>query len=138
MVIASLNVNSLLLHIDEISLLVKVLEIRILALNETKLDKNIDDSLVNIDGYTIKRHDRDRQGGVVAIYLKNTLLDKTTVREDLPNSALELICVEINPLVLLLSSFWLGTGPLTYVLTFSIRKRNAFNSFTGKTRKLFF
>ena len=68
----------------------KEIGIPILALNEKKLDKNIDDSLVNIDGYTINRHDRDRQGGVVAIYLKNTLLDKNTVREDLPNSALEL------------------------------------------------
>ena len=97
MVIASLNVNSLLLHIDEIRLLVKELGIHILALNETKLDKNIDDSLINIDGYTIKRYDCDRQGGAVAIYLKDTLLDKTTVREDLPNSALELICVEIKP-----------------------------------------
>ena len=96
MVIASLNVNSLLLHVDEIRMLVKELGIHILALNETKLDKSIDDSLVNIEGYTIIRHDRDRHGGGVAIYLKDTLLDKTTVREDLPNSALELICVEIG------------------------------------------
>ena len=98
MVIASLNVNSLLLHVDEIRMLVKELGIHILALNETKLDKSIDDSLVNIEGYTIIRHDRDRHGGGVAIYLKDTLLDKTTVREDLPNSALELICVEIKPI----------------------------------------
>ena len=34
----------------------------------------------------------------MAIYLKDNLLDKTTVREDLPNSALELICVEIKPI----------------------------------------
>ena len=34
----------------------------------------------------------------MAIYQKDTLLDKTTVREDLPNSALELICVEIKPI----------------------------------------
>ena len=78
--------------------LVKELGIHILALNETKLDKSIDDSLVNIEGYTIIRHDRDHHGGGVAIYLKDTLLDKTTVREDLPNSALELICVEIKPI----------------------------------------
>ena len=82
----------------EIRMLVKELGIHILALNETKLDKSIDDSLVNIEGYTIIRHDRDRHEGGVAIYLKDTLLDKTTVREDLPNSALELICVEIKPI----------------------------------------
>ena len=44
MAIASLNVNSLLLHIDEIRMLVKELGIHILALNETKLDKSIGDS----------------------------------------------------------------------------------------------
>ena len=53
MVVESLNVKSLLLHIDEIRILVKELGIHILALNETKRDKNIDDSLVNIEGYTI-------------------------------------------------------------------------------------
>ena len=60
MTIASLNVNSLLLHIDEIPILVKELGIQILAINETKLDNTIDDNLVDIDGYTIKRCDRDR------------------------------------------------------------------------------
>ncbi len=97
MSIASLNVNSLLLHIDEIRMLVKELGIQILAINETKLDNTIDDSLVNIEGYTIKRCDRDRNGGGVAIYLKDTLLDKSTVREDVPKSFLELLCVEIKP-----------------------------------------
>ena len=48
MPIASLNVNSLLLHIDEIRMLINELGIHILALNETKLDKSIDDSLVGI------------------------------------------------------------------------------------------
>ena len=61
--IASLNVNSLLLHIDEIRMLVNELGIHILAINETKLDNSIDDSLVSIAGYTMKRCDRDRTGG---------------------------------------------------------------------------
>ena len=97
MTIASLNVNSLLLHIDEIRMLVSELGIHILALNETKLDRSIDDSLVGIEGYTLKRCDRDRHGGGVAIYIKDTLLDKFTVREDLPKSNLELVCIEIKP-----------------------------------------
>ena len=64
MAIASLNVNSLLLDIDEIRMLVNELGIRVLAINETKLDNSIDHCLVNIEGYTIKF----------------TLLDKSTVR----------------------------------------------------------
>ena len=79
MTIASLNVNSLPLHIDEIRMLVNELGIHIIALNETKLDKSIGDSLVGIEGYTLKRCDRDRHGGGVAIYIKDTLLDKFTV-----------------------------------------------------------
>ena len=70
MTIASLNVNSLLLHIDEIRILVKELGIQILAINETKLDNTIDDNLVDIDGYTIKRCDRDRNGVVLRFTLK--------------------------------------------------------------------
>ena len=56
-----LNVNSLMLHIDEIRLLIKELGIHILAINETKIDKNVHDDLVSIDGYTIKRCDRKHQ-----------------------------------------------------------------------------
>ena len=52
--IASVNVNSLLLHIDEIRTLVKDLGIHILAINETKLDENINDDLVSIEGYTFR------------------------------------------------------------------------------------
>ena len=97
MTIATLNVNSLLLHITEIRMLIKELGIHILAINETKLDSTIDNNLVNIDGYTIKRCDRNRNGGGVAVYLKDTLLDKFIVREDVPKSFLELLCIEIKP-----------------------------------------
>ena len=54
--------------------------------------------MVGIEGYTIKRCDRDRHGGGVAIYIKDTILDKSTMREDLPKSNLELVCIEIKPL----------------------------------------
>ena len=53
--------------------------------------------MVSIEGYTIKRCDRDRHGGGVAIYVKDTLLDKFTVQEDFPKSNLELVCIEIKP-----------------------------------------
>ena len=75
MVIASLNVNSLLLHIDEIRTVVKDLGIHILAMNETKLDGTIDDALVRIDGYSIKRCNRNRNGGGVALYIIDSIAD---------------------------------------------------------------
>ena len=42
-VIASLNINSLLLHLDEIKVLLKEQGIHILALSETKIDNTISD-----------------------------------------------------------------------------------------------
>ena len=96
-VVATLNVNSLLLHIDEIRLIVKELGIHILAINETKLDVNIADELVGIEGYSIKRCDRNRNGGGVAIYIKDNLFDKCSLRNDVPVSSLEAVCVECKP-----------------------------------------
>lgn len=66
MTIASINVNRLLCHIDEIRLLVKDLEIQILAVNETKIDDKMYDNLVSIEDYSIKRNDRNRNDGGVA------------------------------------------------------------------------
>lgn len=103
MVVGSLNIKSRMLHFDEIRLLVKELATHILAINKTKIDKNLHDDLVNIDGNTIKRCDRNCNGGEVAAYIKDTLFDKCTVRDDLPKFTLEAFCIEVNQLGLHLS-----------------------------------
>ncbi len=95
--VATLNVNSLLRHIDEIRLIIKELGIHILAINETKLDGSIADDLVDVEGYSIKRCDRNRNGGGVAIYIKENLFEKYSVRDDIPVSSLEGVCVECKP-----------------------------------------
>ena len=95
--VASLNVNSLLLHIDEIHSSMEELGIHILAINETKLDGHIADELVDIDGFSIKRCDRNRIGGGVALYIKDNLFDKCSVRDDVPVSSLEAVCIECKP-----------------------------------------
>ena len=46
--IASLNVNSLLFHIDEVRTLIRHIGLHILAINETKLDDSVDDVLLSI------------------------------------------------------------------------------------------
>ena len=97
MAIASLNVNSLLFHIDEIRTLVKDLGIHILPINDNKLDSTIDDALVNIDGYFIKRRDRNRNGGGVAPCIKDSIVDKCSIRVGLPESSLESLCLEVKP-----------------------------------------
>ena len=49
--IASLNINSLLKHIDELRVCVSKQQIDILAINETKLDSNIPMDLISLEGY---------------------------------------------------------------------------------------
>ena len=92
---ASLNFNSLLPKIDEIRLLVKNKKIDILVVNETKIDDKVEDQLIAINDYSLKRCDRNRNGGGVALYVKNTVNFKP--REDFPNKSLELISIEVEP-----------------------------------------
>ena len=45
----------------------------ILAINESKLDDSFIDVEISIPGYTIERKDRNRYGGVVALYVRESL-----------------------------------------------------------------
>ena len=58
MVIASLDINGLRSHLDEVQLLLNNLGIQILALNKTKLDGSIAKELTDISGYQQKWLDR--------------------------------------------------------------------------------
>ena len=48
--------------------------IDILALNETKIDHIVSDSLISIDGYNHEQCDRNRHGGGVLIYIEDTII----------------------------------------------------------------
>ena len=72
-VVAQINVRSLLRNINEVKLLLQHTHIDLLSLTETHLTDRIDDCELHIDGYEIKRSDRKgREGGGVAIYLRIT------------------------------------------------------------------
>ena len=45
----------------------------IMGVAESRLDDAVDDHIVNIDGYTILRQDRNTEGGGVIVYIRNTL-----------------------------------------------------------------
>ena len=92
--IANLNVNSLLKHIDEIRTFLSDNPFDILAINESKIDSSIRDSEIHINNYSIIRLDRNRFGGGVSIYKKNTI--PYFERRDLVPDNLEMICVEIT------------------------------------------
>ena len=95
--IACLNINSLTAHIDELRVFMRASKIDILAINESKLDKTINDHEVYIPGYEIVRRDRQingRKGGGVCFYLRSNLNFK--VCEELMIDRLECLTVEIS------------------------------------------
>jgi hypothetical protein len=96
--IANLNVNSLKKARRWYSNNVTNYPFDILAINETKLDSSISDSEIYIKGYTFIRKDRNRNGGGIAIYIKNNISHFERVDLTLDSGNLELIRIEINRL----------------------------------------
>ena len=91
--IAALNINSLPAHIDKLRAYVTTGSIDILALNETKLDQSIPDTLVSIPGYTLERHDRNRHGGRVALYIRNVIHYERM--HEIKQDPLEWLCIKV-------------------------------------------
>ena len=94
--LASLNINSLLAHIEELRVLLADLSIDVLAINETKLDSTVNDNEVYIPGYEIIRRDRylkGRSGGGVCLYVRSTI--NYSIRSDL-STELETVTIEIR------------------------------------------
>ena len=92
---ASLNVNGLRSHIDDIKLLLGELEIDIIVLNETKLDNSVDCQITDIAGFKQVGNDRSHRGGGVASFVRDSM--RFILRNDIPNSNLELLCIEVQP-----------------------------------------
>ena len=92
--IASLNVNSLLKHIDEIRHVLCSTPFDIFAINESKIDESIPDNEISISGYNLIRKDRNRAGGGVVLYIRDNI--PFSDRKDLVPSSLEMVCAEIN------------------------------------------
>ena len=90
---AFLNIVSLLKKIDEINFSMTNKFIDLIAFNETRLDPNITDNMISLDGYDVIRKDRSRNGGGVCIYLRSSINYK--IRKDLVPPELEAVCVEI-------------------------------------------
>ena len=65
--LVSLNIASLLKHLDELRIFVEEEKPHIIGINATRLDNMVNDSDIEIDGYEVMRWDRDRNGGGVAL-----------------------------------------------------------------------
>ena len=82
--IAHLNCRSLLKYIDELRLLFSNFDFHVISLNETRLDPSVSDDEVSIPEYNILRYDRSRNGGGVALFIRNTLtFESYNARKDI-------------------------------------------------------
>ena len=77
--------------------------IDILEVNETRLDHTISSGEVTVSGYGLERKDRNRDGGGVALYIRNTINYERLF--DLECDSLEWIGIKVinprlNPLLL--------------------------------------
>ena len=95
MTIASLNINGLRSHLDEVQLLIRSLGIHILALNETKLDPHYPQRVDQSSWLPTRTPDRTCSGGGVSIYIRDSI--KYKLRSDVPVDDLETICIEVDP-----------------------------------------
>ena len=65
----------------------------ILAVNKIRLNDTISSGKVAVPGYTLKRNDRNRDGGGVALYILNTINYARLL--DLESESLELIGIKV-------------------------------------------
>ena len=68
-----LNTNSLLLKIEQLCSIAKSNNAAVIGICESKLEASVLKQEINIDNYKILCHDRNRQGGGVACYIRNDL-----------------------------------------------------------------
>ena len=124
--IACLNVASLLKHIDEFRILMNNKKIHVLAINETRLDNSIPIQLITVQGYSWIYKHRNRSGGGVGFYIKDSI--NYRIRSDLNDPDIEILTIEIfekniNPFLITIH----GIAHLAIQLIPSINSRTACN-----------
>ena len=72
-------------------------KIDILALNETKISETVCDPLISIEGYNNERYNRNRHGGGVLVYIKDTITYDRILDSDLEPNSLDTISIQIKP-----------------------------------------
>ena len=65
-----ININSFLPETDEVGYIANITNTSIIGISETKLDKTIWSSELEVDDYDLVRLDQSRRGGGVACYIK--------------------------------------------------------------------
>ena len=79
---------------QSLSLLHPIFHLDILAINESKIDNQISNDEIHIHGFNIIRKDRNRFGGGVVLYVRDTI--SFSDRKDIIPDGLEMVCIELN------------------------------------------
>ena len=87
------NVRSLFPKIPEVQHLLGRTKASIFAVTETWLDRTVGDGEIHVPGFSVVRQDRNRQGGGVALYIKNDITFNP--RPDLAVDGLEATWIEL-------------------------------------------
>ncbi len=82
--------------IDQLRAVMVNIPFDILSINETKIDDSVPDNEINVAGYHLIRKERNRHGGGVLMYIRESI--PFSERNDLVPTSLEMICVEISRL----------------------------------------
>ena len=90
---ASKYQNGLLNKIDESRYIARSSNAAAIAITETKLDNIVYDFEVKVDGFNIVRNDRNRNGGGVACYIRNSICfnRKTCISDNIENTFIDLL-----------------------------------------------
>ena len=91
-----LNVFSLLWRLDQLNILIEEEKSHVIGINETKIDSNISDTDIQIEGYEVVRRDRNKWGGGVALYIHKSISADYEVRLDLMHYRLESFSIQIK------------------------------------------
>ena len=96
-----ININSLLNKIHELRLIVQHSNPTIIGITESKLDHTVLNSEVDIDGYTLFRCDRTRNGGGVLMYVNNRVGVKERIdfSKDTENVFVDILLPRTKPIL---------------------------------------
>ena len=97
-----INVNSLLLKISELRDIVGHIKPAILEITESKLDSSVSDQEVNINGYSILRSYRNRNGRGVACYIRADLRfnSRTVFSNPIEHVFFYLLITKVKPILI--------------------------------------
>ena len=87
------NARSVFRKLDNSKLVCAIHQPDVICIVELRLDKEISDSELSLDGYNVSRVDRNRHGGGILIFVKSTLVLKVVFNG---NCNLELLIVSVS------------------------------------------